>query len=98
MLELFYRLFGRENAGIGSREIASERLRLVLVQDRYSVSAEILDTLKEEMLAVIRKYLEIDADGLNVQIENDRRTVALVANIPIRGLHATGSPAGKNAG
>ena len=98
MLDLFYRLFGKEHNRAGSREVASERLRLVLVQDRYSVSVEILDTLKEEMLTVIRKYLDIDADGLNVQIENDRRTVALVANIPIRGLHQTGIPAGKNAG
>ena len=96
MLDLFYRLFGRENTS--SREIVSERLRLVLVQDRYSVSAEILDTLKEEMLEVIRKYLEIDADGLNVQIENDHRTVALVANIPIRGLQHTNAATGKNAG
>ena len=85
MLDLFYRLFGKDNSN--SKEIASERLRLVLVQDRYSVSAEILETLKEEMLGVIKKYLDIDAEGLCVQIENDHRTVALVANIPIRGLH-----------
>lgn len=85
VLDLFYRLFGRESSG--SREIASERLRLVLVQDRYSVSADILEPLKEDMLAVIKKYLDIDAEGLCVQIENDSRTVALVANIPIRGLH-----------
>ena len=91
MLDLIYRLFGKDVPG--SKEIASERLRLVLVQDRYSVSAEILETLKEDMLAVIKKYLDIDADGLCVQIENDSRTVALVANIPIRGLHrGEGSP------
>lgn len=100
MLDLFYRLFGKENSN--SKEVASERLRLVLVQDRYSVSAEILETLKEDMLAVIKKYLDIDADGLCVQIENDKRTVALVANIPIRGLHHAGetssSAPGTNVG
>ena len=85
LLDLFYRLFGKENNT--SKDIASERLRLVLVQDRYCVSADILDILKEDMLGVIKKYLDIDAEGLCVQIENDNRTVALVANIPIRGLH-----------
>jgi cell division topological specificity factor len=75
---------GRENAG--SRDIARERLRLVLIHDRASVSPNFLNTLKEELIRVIREYMEIDEESLVVDLENEENSIALVANIPIRGF------------
>jgi len=75
---------GRENAG--SRDIARERLRLVLIHDRASVSPNFLNALKEELIRVIREYMEIDEESLIVDLENEENSVALVANIPIRGF------------
>ncbi|ABI68934.1 cell division topological specificity factor MinE [Syntrophomonas wolfei] len=84
MLDIINRLLGRENAG--SRDIARERLRLVLIHDRASVSPNFLNALKEELIRVIREYMEIDEESLIVDLENEENSVALVANIPIRGF------------
>ena len=84
MFELLTRVFGRDNNG--SKNIARERLRLVLIHDRATISPEVMLLLKEDLIAVIREYLEIDEEALNVSLENDTDSVALVANIPIKGL------------
>ncbi len=84
MLEFFSRLFGREESG--SKHAAKERLRLVLLHDRASVSPDLLALLKGDMLAVISKYMEIDEEGFEVNLDRAGDTVALVANIPIRRL------------
>lgn len=84
MIEILNRIFGRESAS--SKEIARERLRLVLVHDRASMSPEFINALKEDLIKVIREYLEIDEDSLLVDLENDDNSVALVANIPVKGF------------
>ncbi len=83
MLDIISRILGRENT---SRDIAKERLRLVLIHDRATVSPNILSALKEELIRVIREYMEIDEDSIIVDLENEENSVALVANIPIRGF------------
>ena len=83
MLEFITRLFSR---GSGSKDIAKERLRLVLVHDRTSISPQLLETLKNEMIQVISKYMEIDESALEVNLDSNGNTVALVANIPVKGM------------
>ncbi|NMA69266.1 MAG: cell division topological specificity factor MinE [Desulfitobacterium sp.] len=80
MLEFISRLFGRENS---SKDIAKERLRLVLVHDRASISPHMLNQLKEDLIEVISNYMEIDEDALEVNLNQDEREVALIANIPV---------------
>jgi len=84
VLDIIARIFNKE-AG-GSREIARERLRLVLVHDRSSSSPELLNALKEDLIKVIRDYLEIDEEALLVSLENESDSVALIANIPVKGF------------
>ncbi|MEN6348569.1 MAG: cell division topological specificity factor MinE [Syntrophomonas sp.] len=84
MLDIISRIFSRDNGG--SKEVARERLRLVLIHDRASVSPNFLNSLKEELIRVIGEYMEIDEDSLVVNLENEDDSVALVANIPIRGF------------
>jgi len=81
MLDFFMRFFRGEDQ---SKQVAKERLRLVLVQDRVQLSAQALDSLKEELIAVISKYLEIDEAGPEVVLERDGDSVALVATIPVK--------------
>ncbi|OUN00536.1 MAG: cell division topological specificity factor MinE [Firmicutes bacterium ZCTH02-B6] len=81
MLEFFMRLFRGEDQ---SKHVAKERLRLVLVQDRTSLSAQALEALKEDLIAVISKYLEIDDSGPEVVLERDGESIALVATIPVK--------------
>ena len=54
----------------GSKEAAVERLRLVLVHDRAQVSPGLLETLKEELIQVISKYMDIDEKGMVVQLNS----------------------------
>jgi cell division topological specificity factor len=81
MLDLISKVFGREQASAG---VAKERLRLVLVHDRMSGEPQFLEQLKEELLAVISRYLEIEDGNQVVRIETDAQQVALVATIPVR--------------
>ena len=79
--DMFNRLFGKE--GTGSKDVAKERLRLVLVHDRADMSQDIMNALREDLIAVINKYMEIDQDALEVSMNNEDGTASLVANIPI---------------
>lgn len=88
MLELLQRLLGKEDAA-QSKNVAKERLRLVLVQDRCNVSPQILESLKEDLINVISNYMEIDESGLDVNISEEEDALALIANIPILRMRRT---------
>ncbi len=81
MLNLFNRVLGREGP---SKEVAKERLRLVLVHDRVGVSPQFLEVLKEDLIRVISQYMEIDDASMRVDLSGSNNSVALVANIPIK--------------
>lgn len=67
-----------------SKETAKERLQLVLTQDRANVSADYLDLMKQEIIEVIKKYINIDEGALEVELTKPTEGVpSLVANIPI---------------
>ena len=84
----------RKNTNSGS--VAKDRLKLVLVSDRAGCSPEIMEALKNDIIKVISKYMEIDTENLNIQItqtesENNNGTVpALCANIPIKDVKSAG--------
>ncbi len=72
-----------------SSDTAKERLHLVLMQDRANVSADFLELMKQEIIEVIKKYIDVDEEAIDVRLtnkSNDDGTVgapALYANIPI---------------
>ena len=78
-----------------SGSVAKDRLKLLLVSDRANCSPEIMEMIKNDIIKVISKYMEIDAEGLDIQItqtESDGRNgnvPALFANIPIKDLKQT---------
>ncbi|RHP29879.1 cell division topological specificity factor MinE [Lachnotalea sp. AF33-28] len=79
-------LFKKKNSGT----VAKDRLKLLLVSDRASCSPEIMEAIKNDIIKVISKYMEIDSDGLDIQItqteseENHGTVPAIFANIPIK--------------
>ncbi len=88
LLDILTRIFAKDNAN--SKDVARERLRLVLVHDRASVSPDFINALKEDLIKVIREYLEIDEEALLVNLENEENSIALVANIPVKGVKRAG--------
>lgn len=70
-----------------SKNVAKDRLKLVLIHDRVMLSSGMLEQMKDDIIAVISKYVEIDKESLNIDIaenpDNTRRTT-LVANIPLK--------------
>ena len=72
-----------------SKNAAKERLHLVLMQDRANVSADFLELMKQEIIDVIKKYIEIDEKEIDVRLTNKENedgtngAPALYANIPI---------------
>jgi cell division topological specificity factor len=90
-------LFGRDTRT--SRDIAKERLQLVLVHDRIKISPAVLDRMKDEMISVISRYVEIEPDGVEVTFTQSRRESRLVADIPVVGpARRSGSRKAKPAG
>ncbi|MCI9446204.1 MAG: cell division topological specificity factor MinE [Lachnospiraceae bacterium] len=86
-------LFKKKNSG----DIAKDRLKLLLVSDRANCSPEIMEKIKNDIIQVISKYMEIDAEGLDIQITqtesegNNGNVPALFANIPIKDMRHTGA-------
>jgi cell division topological specificity factor len=75
------RLFGSREPT--SREVAKERLQLVLVHDRIKISPGLMDKMKDELITVISRYVDIDADAVEVTISQSKRESRLVAHIPL---------------
>ena len=85
MFDVLMKIFKKEEKKSG--QIAKERLQLVLVHDRASVSPEVMEQLKNDIIAVISKYMDINKSGMEISLANDSDSVALVANIPVESFH-----------
>ncbi len=83
IVSLLGKFFGRDTESDASKSVAKQRLRLVLVHDRLDVSETIMNSLREDLIATIGKYMEIDRDTLEVSLSREDDGVALVANIPV---------------
>ncbi len=85
-------LFKKKTSG----DIARDRLKLLLVSDRANCSPDVMEMIKNDIIQVISKYMEIDAEGLDIQITqtesegNNGNVPALYANIPIKDMKHTG--------
>ncbi|WP_050806989.1 cell division topological specificity factor MinE [Acetonema longum] len=82
MLDLFHKIFGKEQES-GSKDIAKERLRMVLVHDRANASPQFMQNLKDDMIQAISHYMDINEKDMEINLSQDNDSVALVANIPV---------------
>jgi len=87
--KLVKKFTGKETKQISSKSAAKERLHLVLMQDRANVSADFLELMKQEIIEVIKKYIEVEEDAIDVRLKNKTEADGsngapfLYANIPV---------------
>lgn len=87
------KIFGKPK---NSKDVAKDRLKMVLVYDRANVSPEFLEMLKSEIIKVISNYVDVDESALDIQLtktksdDGERMVPALYANIPIRSIKNSG--------
>lgn len=70
----FFKKLTKSNAeeSNNSKDAAKERLHLVLMQDRANVSADFLELMKQEIIDVIKKYIEVDESAIDVRLTNKK--------------------------
>ncbi len=67
-----------------SADEAKERLKLVLIHDRTDLSQEELSVMKNELLAVISRHVEIDPEAVKISMRQEGREQKLTADIPLK--------------
>jgi cell division topological specificity factor len=78
----FERIAGRKR----SAKSAKERLQLVLIHDRTDMTQVELEALRDDILAVISRHVDIDPDAVRIDVEREGREQRLVADIPLRSV------------
>lgn len=81
MFEVVMKLLNRNQKT--SKEIAKDRLKVVLIHDRANISPEVMQALKNDIIEVISHYMDINKNEMEISLENDDNSVALLANIPV---------------
>ena len=95
ILEIFYAPDDSKGRIEASAQKAKERLQFIIIDDMTGVSPELLEILRNEMIKVLKKYMDIDESRIEIDIENSGKTKALAVNIPViqvrRGSNLTGN-------
>ncbi len=87
MLKQLMRLFRRNQ---GSKDFAKSRLQLILVQDRIGIDEQLMRALQMDITALLSRYFELEQDGIEMELQREGQSMALVANIPVSSLKNRG--------
>ena len=91
-MKVIRKITKKQDQTVNSKDAAKERLHLVLMQDRANVSADFLELMKQEIIEVIKKYIDVDENAIDVRLTNKdngdgtKGAPALYANIPIMNI------------
>jgi cell division topological specificity factor len=72
----------------GSKNEAKQRLKVLLIHDQVDLTQAQMEQMREEVVAVIRKYVEIDDSGVDFKLDRGESGVELAASVPVRRVHA----------
>ncbi len=82
LIELLEKIFPALNDR-SSRQEVKNRLKLILAHDRSDLTPQMIESMRREILEVVSKYVDLDADAMDFALENTSRVTSLVANLPI---------------
>lgn len=83
-------MFGWFSRKQQSKDVARDRLKLVLMQDRMALAPHTMEQMKDAVIMAISRFVEIDENGLEFEWKGNERSKALVANIPVRSVRRRG--------
>ena len=83
MLKALRRIFGDKASG----EVARRRMQVVLMHDRMDISPDLMQSLKNDILDVLSRYMEIDQTSIQVDLEQDKECIALVSNVQVKRVY-----------
>ena len=81
MSSIFDALFGRDRK---SASQAKERLKFVLIHDRVDLTPDRMEALRDELMGVISRYVEIDKEAVHITMQQEGREQRLIADIPLK--------------
>ena len=73
----------QEEQGDASKSVATNRLKLVLMQDRTNLTPKILEQMRGELIDLLSRYVELDKELLELNFEQEGEQVALMLSIPV---------------
>lgn len=73
----------QEEQGDASKSVATNRLKLVLMQDRTNLTPKILEQMRGELIDLLSRYVELDKELLELNFEHEGDQVALMLSIPV---------------
>lgn len=82
LIELLEKIFPTLNDR-NSRQEVKNRLQLILAHDRSDLTPQMIESMRREILEVVSRYVDLDADAMDFSLENSSRVTSLVANLPI---------------
>ncbi len=80
VLSLFKQTESKEE---NAKEVACNRLRVVLMQDRTNLTPELLQRMRRELVELLSKYVEMDKDALELNFDQEGDQMALMLSIPV---------------
>lgn len=83
MIGFLDRIFSGHSRG-GSKDDAKARLKVLLVHDQVDLTPNQMDAMKEEIIAVIARYADVDLDRVDLRLERGADDVRVTSSVPIR--------------
>ena len=90
MIKRFLEMIFPWNNNANSRNHAKSRLKLIIAHDRASINPDMMQAMREEILDVVARYVEVDREEMEFSLSNDQRMTSLTANLPIRQIKRIG--------
>ncbi|MGL5079317.1 MAG: cell division topological specificity factor MinE [Waterburya sp.] len=90
MIHGFLEMIFPWNNNANSRNRAKSRLKLIIAHDRACINPDMMTAMREEILDVVARYVEVDREEMEFTLSNDQRMTSLTANLPIRQIKRLG--------
>lgn len=72
-----------ESEEVNAKDVARNRLRVVLMQDRTNLTPELLQRMRRELVELLSKYVEMDKEALELNFDQEGDQMALMLSIPV---------------